>query len=61
MNNGQPYEGFVPDAGDWIVIHPSDGREIFLRDPASRGEAVSCRRIKWPCIFMRVKDPRAVH
>lgn len=59
-NNGQEYTGIKPKVGDWVVIHPSDGREIFLHDPSFYGEKVSCRRLKSLCIFMRVRDPRAV-
>ena len=60
--NGQPYEGKKVKVGDWVVIHPSDGREIFLKDPKSAGnEYVACRRIHWSNILMRVDDPRRVY
>ena len=61
-NNGQAYEGEIPEVGDWVVTHPSDGREIWLRDAdAPKGTPwVTCRRLKWPGIFMRVADPRIV-
>lgn len=59
-NNGQAYEGIVPTVGDWVVIHSADGRELFLGDTKA-DTGVSCRRIKWDRIFMRVADPRAVH
>lgn len=62
-NNGQPYEGAKVKVGDWVVIHPSDGREIFLKDPKSRTtqDYVACRRIHWSSILMRVDDPRRVY
>lgn len=61
-NNGQPYEGKSVEIGDWVVIHPSDGREIFLKDPRKPGnEYVACRRIHWSSILMRVDDPRRVY
>lgn len=58
-NNGQPYEGTVPQEGDWIIVTASDGREIFLKDTSAK-EYVACRRIPWTGIKMRVKDPRTV-
>lgn len=63
--NGQPYEGKKLKVGDWVVIHPADGREIFLRN-ASKGKEtsqdyVACRRIHWKSILMRVKDPRRIY
>jgi hypothetical protein len=61
-NNGQPYEGVVPEDGEWVVIHPSDGREIYLRGMDSgSGKGAACRRVHWRSIFMRVRDPRVVH
>lgn len=61
-NNGQPYEGKTVKVGDWVVIHPSDGREIFLKDPKSAtNEYVACRRLNWSSILMRVDDPRRVY
>ena len=59
-NNGQPYEGLAPKVGDWVVVMSSDGREIFLRDSATK-EFACCKRVHWSCIFMRVADPRCVH
>lgn len=63
-NNGQPYEGKAVKVGDWVVIHPSDGREIYLKDPKAIGTSskyVACRRIHWSSILMRVDDPRRVY
>ena len=60
-NNGQPYEGTRPEVGDWVVSYPSDGREMFLRAAGSRGEGVTCRKLHWSSIFMRVSDPRVVY
>lgn len=62
-NNGQPYEGRTVKVGDWVVANPSDGREIFLKNPKSTtsGDYVACRRIHWSNILMRVKDPRRVY
>lgn len=59
-NNGQAYEGTTPKVGDWVVTHASDGREIGLRDANAKCSWVTCRRIHWRCIFMRVNDPRVV-
>ncbi|TXH16123.1 MAG: hypothetical protein E6R03_06065 [Hyphomicrobiaceae bacterium] len=60
--NGQPYEGKSVKIGDWVVIHPSDGREIFLKDPKATGnDFVACRRVHWASILMRVDDPRRVY
>jgi len=60
--NGQLYEGRAVKVGDWVVIHPSDGREIFLKDPKAAGnDYVACRRIHWSSILMRVDDPRRVY
>lgn len=62
--NGQLYEGKSIKVGDWIVIHPSDGREIYLKDPTAMGtncNYVACRRIHWSSILMRVDDPRRVY
>lgn len=60
-NNGQPYEGKRPEVGDWVAFWPSDGRELFLRAAGSRGEGVTCRKLHWSSIFMRVADPRVVY
>jgi hypothetical protein len=62
-NNGQNYEGVIPRFGDWVVSYPQDGREIALRraDAPSGLEWVTCRRIHWRSIFMRVKDPRVIY
>ncbi len=62
MNNGQPYEGNSVKVGDWVVLNPSDGREIFLKDPRKPGnDYVACRRIHFSSILMRVDDPRRVY
>ena len=47
--------------GDWVVFWPSDGRELWLRDAKSKGEGVTCRKVHWSSIVMRVSDPRVVH
>ena len=60
-NNGQPYDGIKPAVGDWVVFWPSDGRELWLRDAKSKGEGVTCRKVHWSSIVMRVSDPRVVH
>lgn len=60
-NNGQAYAGVRPEVGDWVVSHASDGREIWLRGIDSHAPWVTCRRIKWDRIVMRVTDPRVVH
>ena len=60
-NNGQPYDGIRPTVGDWVVFWPSDGRELFLRDAKSKGEGVTCRKLPWTSVVMRVSDPRVVH
>lgn len=60
-NNGQLYEGIEPKVGDWVAFWPSDGRELFLRDSGSRGEGVTCRKLHWSSIFMRVADPRVIY
>lgn len=60
-NNGQPYEGVAPKIGDWVVSFPQDGREIWLRTAGAKHEWVTCRRLSWDRIFMRVHDPRIVH
>ena len=59
--NGQPYDGLVPEVGDWLVSRASDGREIWLKDIKATGnEYVCCRRIHWNLVGMRVADPRTV-
>jgi hypothetical protein len=62
MPNGQPYEGSVPMAGDWVIFHAADSNEIFLRgaEQDSRGDYCACRRTASLNIKMRVKDPRTV-
>lgn len=60
-NNGQLYEGKEPAVGEWVVFWPSDGRELFLRSSGSKGEGVTCRKLHWSSIFMRVADPRVVY
>lgn len=60
MPNGQPYDGIKPVSGDWVVLHPSDGRELFLRG-GPVGKSVACRRVHWRSIWMRVEDPRVVY
>lgn len=60
MNNGQKYEGIVPDEGDWVVFKVADSTgEIFLKDRKAP-EYINCRRFHWASIKMRVKDPRTV-
>ncbi len=59
-NNGQPYEGIIPEKGDWVVFKAADATgEIFLKDLKAQ-EYINCRRFHWSSIKMRVKDPRAV-
>jgi len=62
-NNGQPYEGLKVKVGDWVVIHPNDGREIFLKDftNPSIKERVACRKVHYSSILMKVDDPRLVY
>jgi hypothetical protein len=60
-NNGQLNEGIIPSVGDWVAFYPSDGRELYLRGVGSKGEGVTCRKLHWTSIFMRVPDPRVVH
>lgn len=59
LNNGQPYEGIVPDVGDWVVINPSDGREVAIKSTEGR-EHVMCRCVPALAIRQRVKDPRRI-
>lgn len=62
-NNGQPYEGETVKVGDWVVIHPSDGREVWLKDYTNPSvkEHVVCRKVHWSSILMKVDDPRLVY
>lgn len=57
--NGQPYEGTIPQKGDWVIFRIADGHEIFLKDPDAP-EFVNCNRIHWSNIKMRVTNPRTV-
>jgi len=61
MVNGQPYEGIVPEKGDWVLFKAADTTgEVFLRSIDSSEEYVNCKRFHWSSIKMRVKDPRTV-
>lgn len=60
MNNGMPYEGTVPEVGDWVVIRPSDGFAMALKSPTAK-EHVICKVIPSLAIQVKVKDPRRVY
>ncbi len=48
-----PYEGEVPEEGDWVFYRTSDSREIFIRN-------TSCRLIHSEMINGIVNDPEMV-
>ncbi len=55
--NGQPYEGIVPDDGDWLLMYAHDGRDIHLKDK-SASDGVLCRLVHFKSIRMKLSDPR---
>lgn len=49
-----PYEGEVPEVGDWVVYRTSDGWETFIR-------GVPCRVIESEFIKARIADPTIIY
>lgn len=55
-----PYEGPVPQVGDWVIAYPSDGRELFSVD-ASGSAGTCCRIFEDINIKGRVSDPALIY
>lgn len=49
-----PYEGVVPEVGDWVLYRTSDGWETFIR-------GVPCRVIESEFIKARISDPSIIY
>lgn len=59
LPNGQPYEGIIPEVGDWVVVNASDGKPVGIKALDAR-EHVICKLVPDRCIRQRIKDPRRV-
>lgn len=51
---GYAYEGPVPEAGQWVMHHASDVRELFIRK-------TSCKLIDASLIRMIVPEPASIY
>ena len=54
------FEGITADVGDWVMVRPSDGMEIFTVDPTGRA-GVSCRVFDDTRIIARLDDPALIY
>lgn len=55
------FGGVTVKAGDWVVVRPSDGFEMFIRDRRKANEGISVRLIEDVFIRGRVSDPSLIY
>lgn len=55
------FGGVKVKPGDWVVVRPSDGFEMFIRDRRKVNEGISVRLIEDVFIRGRVSDPALVY
>lgn len=54
------YEGVKPQVGDWVLVRPSDGMELFKVD-ATGTAGTSCRLFSASRIMCRLRDPALIY
>lgn len=59
-DNVAKFGGVTLDPGDWVMVRPSDGMELFAVD-ASGGTGTSCRIFADTDIKARVSDPALIY
>ena len=56
------FGGIEIEVGDWVIINPSDGFELFIKSSLSEGnDGVPCRLIDDINIKARVSDPALIY
>ena len=55
------FGGVVVKPGDWVIVRPSDGFEMFIRDRRKTNEGISVRLIEDVFIRGRVSDPSLIY
>ena len=55
------FGGVSVEPGDWVILRPSDGFEMFIRDRRKANEGLSCRLVEDVFIRGAVKDPSLIY
>ena len=55
------FGGVTVKPGDWVVVRPSDGFEMYIRDRRKTNDGISVRLIEDVFIRGRVSDPALVY
>ena len=55
------FGGVTVKPGEWVVVRPSDGFEVFIRDRRTVNEGISVRYVEDVFIRGRVTDPSLIY